>query len=245
MSDLPQTDWSMLHDLGGGEDARGRAMERLVRRYWGAIYAYIRRTGRDVHESSDLTQGFITTVILERDLGGRADRARGRFRSLLLTSLRNYLHERHRHESRRKRTSIDEKTRAAAFPQIDVDAAEGRNYDTPEAAFSYHWSAALVRAVLDKVRTACLRDGLEMHWAVFDARVARPLLFGESAPTMGELVERFDLPGSAQVSNMLITVKRRFARTLREEVAATVASENEVEDELRELLKDLERRRRG
>jgi len=243
MSDLPQTDWSMLHDLHGGESAREQAMERLVRRYWGAIYAYIRRTGRDVHESSDLTQGFITTVILERNLGQRADKSRGRFRSLLLTSLRNYLHERHRHEARRKRSGGDERPGGAAFQPFDVDAAEGRNYDTPEAAFSYHWSAALVRAVLEKVRTGCLRDGLEMHWSVFDARVARPLLFGEPAPPMQELIDRFDLPGSAQASNMLITVKRRFARAIREEVAATVASEDEVEDELLELLKDLERRR--
>jgi RNA polymerase sigma-70 factor (ECF subfamily) len=231
----------MLHGLHGDEGARRNALEKLVRRYWGAIYAYIRRTGRDVHEASDLTQGFIATVVLERNLGERADRARGRFRSLLLASLRNYLHERHRHETRRKRSAGEGE---AVIRPFDIDAVEGRDYETPEAAFSYHWAAALVRAVLEKVRQGCLRDGLEMHWAVFDARVARPLLFGEQPASIAELIEQFELPSSAQASNMLITVKRRFVRALRAEIAGTVNSGNEVEDELIELMKDLERRRK-
>ncbi len=231
----------MLHELESAEGDRDGTMDRLVRRYWAPIYAYIRRTGRNVHEASDLTQGFFATVILERQMPRRADRARGRFRALLLTSLQNYLHERHRHEARRR---LPAPSRATAYESFDIDAAEGRNYETPEAAFSYHWSASLVRAVLDKVRIGCVRDGLEMHWAVFDARVGRALLFGENPPSMAELVERLDLTSAPQASNMLVTVKRRFAKVLREEIAATVAGgPEEVEAELCELLKDLERRK--
>jgi len=265
---LPQTDWSMIYDLSREGESRDRAMETLVRRYWPAIYAYIRRTGRDVHEASDLTQGFIATVILQRGMAEKADRERGRFRSLLLTSLRNYLHERHRHEQRRHprksshrpRKSSPRKTsprqqdreqsetddngaRSAPFTGFDIDAAEGGRFESPEAAFSYHWSATLVRSVLERVRSTCIADDLELHWAVFEARVARPLLFGEPAIPLPVLVERLDLQTPAQASNMLVTVKRRFARALREEVRGTVAAESDVESELSALMIDLERAR--
>jgi RNA polymerase sigma factor (sigma-70 family) len=241
--DIPQTDWSMLGELGKPADARSRALAQLVRRYWPAIYAFIRRTGRDVHEAADLTQGFISTVMLERDLASRADPTRGRFRAFLLTSLRNYLRERHRHDARRSPRPVEGgPSRPAAPLSLDFDAADERAFATPEAAFSYQWSAALVRGVLERVRRECLRDGFELHWSVFDARVVRPMLFGEPPASMTELVERFELDDVSAASNMLVTVKRRVARALREEIASTVESESAVGDELASLRRDLEKR---
>lgn len=231
------------HASSDDSSVRAPAVEKLVRRYWPAIYAYIRRSGRDVHEASDLTQGFITTVILQRALPEKADQSRGRFRSLLLTSLRNYLRERHRYDARRRPTDSGDRA-APVVSAFDIDAAEGRIFETPEAAFSYHWSAAMVRRVLDQVRASCRLDGYELHWHVFEARVARPLLQGGVAPNLGLLVERFDLEDAAAASNMIVTVKRRFARLLREEIRATLgpgASREDVEDELAMLLRDLHR----
>ena len=75
-------------------------MERLVRRYWSAIFAYIRRSGRDVHEAADLTQGFVCDILISRRLCDSADPNRGRFRTLLLRAIQNYLRERHRREQR-------------------------------------------------------------------------------------------------------------------------------------------------
>lgn len=221
-------------------DRRDRALEQLVRRYWPAIYAYIRRTGRSVEDSADLTQGFIATIVLERDLAAKADRARGRFRSLLLRSLQNYLTDHHRQAHRHKPRAADETSER--FAGLDIDAAEGREFDTPEAAFSYHWSAAMVRSVLERVRRECLVEGLDAHWVVFDARVGRPLLFGDTPTPLAELVERLDLEDRARASNMLITVKRRFARALRAEIAATLRNPDDIEDELRRLRRDLEHR---
>lgn len=236
---LPNTDWSMIHALGADDERRTDAMDRLVRRYWPAIYAYVRRTGRDTHEAADVTQGFITTVLLERKLAESADRSRGRFRSFLLASLENYLRERHRHGTRQVRSP--EGKSPLPFSQLEVDVAEGARYATPEAAFVYHFSAALVRAALKKVQRECLKDGLEAHWMVFDRRIVRPLLTGDDPPSLAGLAEQLGLKDEAQVSNLAITVKRRFARALKEEIATTVTDENEVDQEMRDLFRGLER----
>lgn len=237
MAELPQTDWSMLGQVAGDDDAqRDRALETIVRRYWPAIFAYIRRTGRDIHEAGDLTQGFIATVILQRNLINKADRSRGRFRSFLLTSLQNYLRERHRRDTRRRTATSG---RRIAIDGYEVDEAGTGRFESPEAAFSYHWSAAIVQRVLSLVQQQCLRDGLEPHWQVFRERIAQPLLQGAAPPDLPTLVERHGLDNAAQVSNMIVTVKRRFARTLREEIRGTVNSEAELEEELAQLRRDL------
>jgi RNA polymerase sigma-70 factor (ECF subfamily) len=100
---LSRTDWSLIQEAASGEEQK-IALERLSRRYWPAIYAYIRATGRDVHEAADLSQGFVCDVMLGRNIFETADQKRGRFRSLLLTAIRNYLRQRHRHDTARKRT---------------------------------------------------------------------------------------------------------------------------------------------
>ncbi|MCP5119798.1 MAG: hypothetical protein GY953_54060, partial [bacterium] len=111
---------------------------------------------------------------------------------------------------------------------------------SPEAAFSATWTVMLIRQVLEAVRTECEQDGLDSHWVVFDRRVVRPMLVGGEPEPYASLVERLDLEGAAQASNMLITIKRRFARALLTEVGRTVDEPGQAEDELCELLRELE-----
>ncbi len=237
------TDWSLIGAaaLTAQTPRAASAREALTRRYWPAVYAYVRRSGRDVHDAADATQGFICDVMIGRKLFAGADRTRGRFRTLLLTSLRNYLHERHRHDTRAKRspgpagvTNLN----LRALAELEYGAAE-----TPEAAFAAQWAASLLRQVLLRVQNSCATQGLEAHWEIFKTRVVKPMLAGEAPETYETLVHRLDLTDASQASNMMITVKRRFARALLEEVSRTVDSPDEVEDEIRALLRDLERRR--
>lgn len=254
-----QTDWSMIaaaiistSDAPDSEAAEraGEAMERLARRYWPAVYAFIRRSGRDVHEAADLTQGFICDVVLGRRLFDLADRKRGRFRSLLLTSLQNYLRRdfaERRLKGLRARGKAGLSRRSHHRPIFainveDIDTLEPCESPTPEAAFAQQWSAALVRSVLERVRQSCMDSGLEAHWTIFEHRVVRPMLFGEKPTPHSILVERLDLDSASQASNMMITVKRKFARALYLEVCATIDDAGAAEGELLELLRDLERK---
>ena len=233
------TDWSMIHQAARRDEAAaGDALEKVARRYWPAVYAYVRRSGRDVHESADLTQGFVCDVILGRGLCAHADPLRGRFRTLLLTAVRNYLREKHRYDVRSRA-----RYRAGALPLDDNLPDLEPTGETPEEAFCYQWSATLIRQVLAAVRAACLDDGLEAHWTVFEQRVVRPMLFGERPAEYAVLVERLNLKDESQAANMMITVKRRFVRALYVEVGETIMDPAQADDELRELLRDLERTR--
>lgn len=233
------TNWALIFDASRRDlPPSDAALETLVRRYWPAVYAYIRRSGRDVHEAADLTQGFVCDVVLGRSLFAHADPKRGRFRALLMNALANYLKDCHRHE-----TST---MRAPALKPLHLDHAEASvkhtaNASSPEHAFCAQWNVLLVRDVLERVRESCIKSGLEAHWEVFEARIVRPMLFNEPRVPYSRLIKRLELADSAQASTMIIAVKRRFVQALVQEVAATVGDPMQVEDELRDLPRDLER----
>jgi RNA polymerase sigma-70 factor (ECF subfamily) len=235
-----QTDWSMIYQAARGEPGpASEAWETLARRYWPAIYAYIRGTGRDVHVAADLTQGFVCDVMIGRNLLDVADPERGRFRTLLLSALKNYLVERHRHATRLRRSGDGA---AAVDPdRLDPRFVRQAEQRTPEEAFTLQWSATLIKRVLDRLHEDCVEMELTPHWAVFEARVVRPMLFGEPPTEYSALVDRLELREPAQAANMMITVKRRFAKALMNEVRQTLAHPSDVEDELHALLRALER----
>jgi RNA polymerase sigma-70 factor (ECF subfamily) len=249
-----RTDWSMIAAAAqnqgkavagsdGTVSARDErlareAWERLTRRYWPAVYAYIRRTGRDAHEAADLTQGFICDIMLERRLVGIADPARGRFRTLMLTALQRYLTDRHRHDTAGVRSRSRD-----AFRVRDAQLSELPNASvtTPEQAYAAQWAATIIREVLERVRHECHQEHLDPHWTVFEQRVVRPLLLGEIATPYDQLVRELGLRDASQASNMMITIKRRFVRALRAEIAHTIDQEADVEEELLAIVRDLER----
>lgn len=236
-SGASHTDWSMIAQATEQDgQVAADALERLVRRYWSAVYAYIRRTGRDVHAAADLTQGFVCDIIISRRLCDYADPKRGRFRTLLLGAVQNYLREQHRHDLRHRTFGTDMRP----LP-LEKTPAEVSTDETPEEAFCYHWSATLVRQVLTDVRQQCEKDGLDAHWEVFEHRVVRPMLLNEPPTDHATLVEQLHLKDESQAANMMITVKRRFARALYQEIGRTVTDPSQIEDELHELLRDLER----
>ena len=81
-ADQSMTDWSMILDAGQVDSpSRSASLDRLVRRYWPPLFAYVRATGCSASEANDIVQGFVADVILERNLPGHADRGRGRFRA--------------------------------------------------------------------------------------------------------------------------------------------------------------------
>lgn len=242
-----QTNWSVIYQAAHGQTGPARvAWEQLVRRYWPAIYAYVRHRGADVHEAADVTQGFVCDVMIARRLLASADPTRGRFRTLLLASLKNYMADQHRHRSRQKRAPTNPDGETGHRFSIDASTLHEpalATYDSPDAAFTAQWSTALVRRVLEEVRSGCEAEGLRSHWAVFESRIARPMLGGETPVPYPVLVDRFQLKDAAQAANMMITVKRRFAQALSREVSQTVSDPDDIADELGELIRSLERPR--
>ncbi len=231
------TNWALIDEARGDGAAAGRAVEQLVRRYWPAVYAYIRQSGGGVDRASDLTQGFICEIMLGKNLFVVADPKRGRFRTLLLTSLQNFLRDQQRKDKAAVRSPA---TKILQLDSSQMEQLAARKDLTPEQAFSVQWHATLITRVLERVRAGCAASGLDAHWRVFEARVVKPMLFGEAQATYPKLVELLELDDSGQAANMMVTVKRRFVRALIEEVGCTVENPTHVEEELRALLNEIE-----
>jgi RNA polymerase sigma factor (sigma-70 family) len=226
------TSWSLIVSAR----ASPADLDSLMRQYWAPVYAYIRRTGKTPDDAADLTQDFLSSVVMGRQLLEKADPKRGRFRTFLQAALRNHLIDRHRASralAREIKTSFlpdDEGARAIAEPSES---------DDPNVAFNRQWAARVLAMALERLETHCRRDGLEPHWRAFDANVIQPTLSAVSPRPLAELASAVGATGPEQVSSMLHTVRRKFRLTLREVVSETVDVGVNVDDEIAELKKFL------
>jgi RNA polymerase sigma-70 factor (ECF subfamily) len=231
---FPTTDWTAIGKVQPGDDARSRSLiAGLVRDYWKPVYCYLRRKGYDNDQSQDLTQGFFQEVVLGRELICRADRAKGRFRTLLLTALDRYLANVHRGQTAQKRIPPDklvhlEQANGSDLPEVVDDA-------TCEESFNYAWVSELLDRVFEEVEVQCRSRGMTIHWRLFHDRVLRPILDGEDPPSVTELCARYGLEEPAQASNMIFAVKRRLQSALRRQVRQSVVCEEEFSEEMAAL----------
>ncbi len=233
-----QTHWTQIVAARSSDAARRKAaLDHLMAGYWKPIYCYLRRKGCDNEKAKDLTQGFLQDVVLGRDLFSRADQAKGRFRTFLLTALDRYSVSMHRAESALKR--------APAGGMVSLDGPdcpnlpESRNTVTPKQAFTYAWASSLLDHVLAAVKEGCLAGGQAVHWAVFYARVVQPIMEYCEPPPLSELCSKYGIESEAKASNMVITVKRRYQKTLREQLRQFVASDDDIDTEISEIMQIL------
>ncbi len=231
------TPWTDVHAARTSDTLRRRfAMARLAEAYWRPVFAFLVRRGVPTSEALDLTQGFFCEVVLDGRLIDRADASIGRFRSLLLTALRRYVGMEHRKRNRARRmpaggiASIDAETLSM---QLDDDGL------SPEQAFARLWAETLIADVLADVQAGCVEDGMEAHWQVFRRLVVLPTMDGADRPSTADLARELGIATAERVSNMRVTVQRRFRATLRRHVRAQVGREELVDDEIRELMQIL------
>ena len=210
-------------------------------REWGAIYAYIRQAGRGPEEAHDLTQGFIADVLLGRDLRSRLDERRGAFRTLLLSSVRNYLADRYRHDHAARRHPGGDR-RHVGGEAIESGIVDPAGVD-PERAFARAWISRLVREAAEAVRAEALATGREMAWDAFESRVLRAMLEGAEPPSYETIMRRWGIDSPGDVANAIVSMRRAFARRFAALVGDTVdASPASARAELRALLGLLEGR---
>jgi RNA polymerase sigma-70 factor (ECF subfamily) len=199
------------------------------------VYCFLRRSGLNEDKARDLTQGFFSDVLLGRDLIAQANRTRGKFRTFLLAALRHYAIDLHRRDGA--------EIRAPGKPQLNLDDLEATVSSlrqlTPEEAFVHAWAADLLDEVMKEVRDSFAAEGKGTHWTVFEERCLRPILDGTPGPPVPAVGSRMGLPDPKTASNMMVTVKRRLAEAFRQRIRAWVASEEQVEEEIGELMEIL------
>ena len=234
------THWSLVLAAGQrGSAGAEEALARLCSLYWYPVFAFVRRQGHLPEDAQDLTQGFFTRLIEKGDLGD-ADRNRGRFRSFLLTACQHYL------SNERDRARAEKRGGGRLPVSIDVAAAESRyvrapaHSETPERLYERQWCVTLLAAVLDDVRQDYEAAG---RTAVFD-RLKRFLTGDEGAGTHAEAARDLGMTADA-VKVAVHRLRRRYREALRSRVADTVETDQEIEDEIRHLLRTLEGPREG
>lgn len=232
------TQWSLVLAAAGerGSAAGDEALARLCALYWYPVFAFVRRRGHAAPEAEDLTQGFFARLIEKGDLAG-ADRARGRFRSFLLSACQHYLANEHDRAVAQKRGG-----RRAPL-SIDVADAEQRyagalaHGETPELLYERQWCLTLLGGVLGDLQDEYEATG---RGRLFE-RLKR-FLTGEDDPgTCAEAGRELDMTEGA-VRVAVHRLRNRYRETLRATVAATVASEAEVMEEIEFCLRALARR---
>jgi DNA-directed RNA polymerase specialized sigma24 family protein len=207
-------------------------LETLLGAYWSPVYAYLRRKGKSREDAADITQAFLADVLLNRDLIGKADRDRGRFRAFLLAALERFVIDAYRREHGRKGQ------RAPAVVPKDsalLEAAEPSDTDDPARAFYRQWATTALEITLGRLEEACTSDGLDRHWRVFEQRVVRPACDGCEPAAIARLVEEVGARDGPEISSMVNTVKRKFRVMLRDVVADTLDDPGELDGELADL----------
>ena len=225
------THWTVVLAAREKDGAAAReALASLCATYWYPLYAFIRRHGSSPHDAEDLTQEFFFRF-LERNALERVQPAAGKFRSFLLVCLKNFLaNERERSQAQR---------RGGGRPLVPLDSGDAEtryslepaDHRAPEAAFERRWAYAVIERTMRELRREY--SGGEKS-DLFEA-LQGFLPGGEGS------VSRPDLPAKRDVSVGAIDVavhrlRQRYGALLREQVAQTVSSEAEVEEEIRHLI---------
>lgn len=225
------TSWGLVQAAAGDDTAESRqALTRLCEAYWRPLYAYVRRHGQDVADAQDLTQTFFARL-LEKDALRNLTPGAGRFRSFLLTALKNLMSDEFQRERALKR--------GAGRPTIllDFNAAESgyrvepTDSSTPDLLYQKRWAATVLQRVLDRMRAQAERDGKSWEFE----RLKTYLTGDRPAPTYRQVAEELEMTEDA-VKMAIHRLRKRFGNVLRAEIGETVASENEIDDEIRYLL---------
>jgi len=204
------------------------ALSELCRLYWYPLYVFVRRRGYPAHDAQDLTQSFFERLLDKRYLSG-VDRTKGKFRSFLLAALEHFLANDWRRNQAQKRGG------GVSFISLDDDSIEEQYLQLaggtlPESIFERQWAATLLEQVLLQLRAEFAASNKE---ALFEA--LKIFLTGEKQTTAyAELAARFGTTEAA-LKMAVSRMRHRYGEILREEIAKTVSSPDQVEDELRAL----------
>ena len=225
---FPPTDWSNVRMVHGAAEDRRQALEQFLLRYRPAFYRYLRSRGLSHERAEDITHDFIADRILRADILARADAGRGRLRAFLVTALRNYA------VSRLRRGDGD---RAVSDELLRHWSAPDRRPDV----FDRQWAATVFAQAVERTRASFDEPGQAPIWALFEARVLRPLLERVEIEPYDRFIAEGRFRDVQQATNALTTAKRAFRRAVRAVVREYVTDPAEVELEVHELRAILER----
>jgi len=225
------TRWSIILASAQTQAPGARsALAELCRTYWQPLYSFARRRGYDHHRSQDLIQGFFLSLIESKSLS-RVDPMKGKFRSYLLASLQNHMASEHTRENAQKRGG------GMHFVSLDDDDSESKFKASVHASslpaetiFEREWAVAAVDSAL-----ARLQEDFEKRSKKDVFAALKPFLLGDQPQGAYDRVaaELKISPGAVRTG--VHRLRHEFRDQLRREVAKTVESPDQIEEEMRHL----------
>jgi RNA polymerase sigma-70 factor (ECF subfamily) len=219
--------------LGREEQKTRDALAELCRTYWRPVFSFVRGLGYSLEDAQDLTQDFFV-IILKDNWLQHADRNRGRFRSLLLRSLQNFLINAAEKTHTRKRGGdvefISWDDWAAEVPSQLSMPAQTLDSLPREQLFDLNWATTVVEHAL-----RCLREECESKGKLWLFRaLSRHLTDDRDEVSYANLSAELGVAETV-VKKQLHKMRQRYRCLLRDEVLRTVENPADVDDEIRYL----------
>ena len=228
------THWSVVVEAGKSDHPKAsEAMAQLCHTYWYPLYAYVRRKGYPAPDAQDLTQEFFARLLARNYVTG-ADRRKGKFRSYLLGAFEHFLAKEWRRAHAERRGGG-----RAAFSLDETDAEnryllEPAHELTPAKIFDRRWATTLLEEAMTRLGEECRA---EQKPELFEE--VKPLLSGDSADvSYAEMARSLNMSeGAFKVA--VHRLRQRYGELVRVEIAQTVLSPEDVDQELHYLLATL------
>jgi RNA polymerase sigma factor (sigma-70 family) len=224
------THWSLVVAAAKSPSPQARAaLEELCGSYWYAVYAFIRRRGKQADDARDLTQEFFARL-LEKDYLEAADRERGRFRTFLLTAVSHFL------SNERERACAQKRGGGQTVLSLDFERGEERyqhepaDHWTAEKIFDRRWATTLLEQAMSRLREECVAN----HKGDLFGKV-ESLLSGEKGETSYAEVAAAAKMSEGAIKVAVHRMRQRYGELVRTEIAQTVATSEEVDEELHYL----------
>jgi RNA polymerase sigma factor (sigma-70 family) len=226
------TNWSVVLLSAQSQLPGSRsALADLCQLYWYPLYAFVRRRGYSAQDAEDLTQGFFLSL-LERKSLRKVSPEKGKFRSFLLVSLKNYLVDAF------ERTNSVKRGGQIEFVGLDLESGEERYLGeavsalNAESAFDARWALTLLTHVMDRIR-----DDYTSQGKVATFNTLQPFLDPKNSaelPSYDEVARKLQVSiGGAKT--LIHRFRKRHGEILREEVSRTVSDPATVDEEIHAL----------
>ena len=224
------THWSVVLQAGQpGAPGYQQALETLCRGYWFPLYAYLRRHGYDSHQAEDCTQAFFCKV-LEKQVLRLADSKRGRFRSFLLATLKNFLAD-ERDRARAQKRGGGRKLLSIDFNEAENQyALEPADRLSPEKLFDKSWALTVLERTMACLKTELARKNKKEffdHLKIYLTAEKGSIPYRDTAAELNMT--------EAAVRTAVHRLRRHYRKSLRDEIAQTVATEDQIDEEIDDL----------
>ena len=228
------THWSVVLEAQGESPAAQEALEKLCRIYWRPIFAFVRRQGFGRRKQRTLPRVFLQQLLERRSLDA-VRKEKGRLRSYLLGALKYFLADEQRRAmaiKRGKGQRLIPLEELRADERIEMEPADPV---TAEMIYERRWALTVLERVLSRLKDEYRTAG---NAALFDS--LKQLLPDEpGSPSQAEIAARLGMTENA-IRQAFYRFRQRYQSLLREEIAHTVATPGDIEDELRHLIAVLE-----